>query len=117
MKDAIHSLQDQVLDLLTQALTLDPKAVNDLIANRVPCNEALAKHASIQCGIRRGAGRPKSEGVTTLGIIGLLNGLFPYGPRIAAIYEDVGGPITAFCLVQPDPETIAQTPAISLEIG
>jgi hypothetical protein len=97
-KEGNRILLDRILDLLNDALALDAQAVTNLVAHKVPCNKEISDHPSIQVGLRRGFGRPKTEDVTTLGMIGLINGLFPTGPRIAAVYEDAGGLIQSFCL-------------------
>ena len=55
---------DETIAFLNEALKLDPDAVKALCDTRVPCNKAMANHSSIQVG---GA---------TVGLIGLLNGLF-----------------------------------------
>ncbi len=69
---------------LNHLLEVDRDAVENLIAARVPCGQALADHQSVQVG--RKAGRP------TVGLLGLLNGYFgtfDSGPKAG------WGPITA----------------------
>jgi hypothetical protein len=74
------------VNVLNEALAADPVAVTALVAARVPCAEALADHESIQVSAK--------EGVYSVGILGILNGIF--GIRddgmgfIAAVVEDDG---------------------------
>jgi hypothetical protein len=69
------------IDLLNEALALDPVAISALVSNRVPCNENLANHDSIQA-----SGHPFS-----VGLLGIINGLFGVDERgwgaIAAVVE------------------------------
>ena len=58
-----------VVNLLNEVLALDPKAMNSLMIQRVPCNPALAEHPSVQVGIDGGGGY-------CFGVLGLFNGLF-----------------------------------------
>jgi hypothetical protein len=51
-------------------LRLDPEATDKLVKSRVPCNEALAEHPTIQCGIFDGTKQNR------VGLLGVLNGLF-----------------------------------------
>ncbi|QQR46537.1 hypothetical protein JKA73_10905 [Myxococcus xanthus] len=63
------------VDALNVALWADPSAIANLLAVRVPCNEALAYHPSIQ--VRR------DDTGDSLGVLGLLNGCLgaiPSGP-------------------------------------
>jgi hypothetical protein len=76
---------EKIADLLNEALALDRPAVAALIANRVPCNEALADHPTIQVGVQHGGFH--------VGLLGLLNGLgepVPEGGErlITAVFED-----------------------------
>jgi len=76
------SLTD-VFSFLNELVAMDPKAVELLIEHRVPCNEALANHPTVQV-----------RGNSTVGFLGALNGLFgAYGDgwgSIAAVFEDDG---------------------------
>jgi len=78
------TVQD-VIDLLNEALKLDPKAVQDLIESRVTCNENLGLHPSIQVS------NYHIKGVLTVGMLGFLNGIFGTAKDdfgcIAAIYQ------------------------------
>lgn len=77
---------DHTIRLLNEALKLDPQAVTALIEHRVPCNDQLADHPSIQCG------HPPDQPTARVGLLGLLNGIFGadengWGP-IAAVFEE-----------------------------
>lgn len=60
---------DGVVQLLRDMLSLDANALQQLCDTRVSCNRALADHPTIQT-VEDGAGR------TTVGLLGVLNGLF-----------------------------------------
>lgn len=93
---------------LNQLLELDRPAVAALVANRVPCNEALADHPTCQVGVQHGGFH--------VGLLGVLNGLFGTigdgGPRdgwgwITAEFEDErganGGRPRRFAVTDPCP--------------
>jgi hypothetical protein len=58
------------VDLLNQLCALDRDAMQALVAARVPCNQALGDHPTVQVGAR------PDDGSYTLGLLGVLNGLF-----------------------------------------
>ena len=58
----------QIVDLLNEAFTLDPGAMHALVANRVPCNQKLGAHPTIQVEARQKA-------FFSVGMLGILNGL------------------------------------------
>lgn len=66
LKDSVTI--DDVIELLNDAFTKDPEAMNDLALSRVTCNEVLADHPTIQVG--------KFGNEYKVGIIGILNGIF-----------------------------------------
>lgn len=72
---------DDVIRVLNEMVEADRAAAAALIANRVPCNEKLANHPSIQVSAQHGGFH--------VGLLGVLNGLF-------GTYEDGMGPIAAF---------------------
>lgn len=72
----------RVCELLNEALRLDPDAIDALFRHRVPCNESLAAHPSIQVTTE-----------PTVGLLGLLNGLFGIQP--ATDLHPGFGPISA----------------------
>lgn len=59
---------DQVIGYLNELLESDGPAVVSLITNRVPCNEKMGTHPSVQVGFQQGG--------YTVGLMGVLNGLF-----------------------------------------
>lgn len=60
---------DQALEVLNRAVESDPEAIKNLIETRIPCNDKLSADPEIQVGIYH-IGKP------TVGVLGLLNGLF-----------------------------------------
>ncbi len=59
---------DHVIDYLNLLLEIDRCAIGALIANRVPCNEAMADHDSVQVlGVNGGH---------IVGMLGIINGMF-----------------------------------------
>jgi hypothetical protein len=56
----------QIIDFLNSLVALDSDAVEKLIETRVPCNQALAKHPTVQVA-------PTKEG-SEVGLLGILNG-------------------------------------------
>lgn len=75
---------DRTIEILNEALMLDPRAMTDLCESRVRCNDALTEHPTIQVG------PTWSSKENQVGLIGIINGLFGvddrgYGP-IAANY-------------------------------
>jgi len=68
------------IDYLNDLLRRDREAVTALVGSRVSCNEALSNHETCQVGAR--------DGVYTVGLLGVLNGLF-------GVDESGWGPITA----------------------
>lgn len=67
MKESVTA-QD-VCDLLNGLLKRDPKAIASLVNNRVPCNDDIANHPTVQV-------HDIGDGEASLGLIGILNGLF-----------------------------------------
>jgi hypothetical protein len=60
-------MAERVIALLNEMIEADPAAVGLLVRRRVPCNEALATHPTIQAGGEVGSGE--------VGLLGVLNGL------------------------------------------
>lgn len=88
---------DQLIAFLNEALTLDPEAISLLFSHRVPCNESVRDHESIQVGTL--------DDGWDLGILGLLNGycgtiedgkLAGWG-AVASVYDKPGGRLVRFC--------------------
>jgi len=81
---------EDVVDLLNEALELDRDAIETLVESRVPCNQALADHPSIQVSAHTKTDR--SVGSFKVGLLGILNGIFGvdangWGP-IVACFDD-----------------------------
>jgi hypothetical protein len=81
------ALAQRICDFLNELLTLDRPAIASLISNRVPCNQTLADHPTVQAGAQHGG--------FNVGMLGLLNGLCgvrenQYG-LIYAVFDDDGG--------------------------
>lgn len=74
---------EHILSVLNRALEVDPAAMQSLLANRVPCNDALLSDLTIQC-----TGYPP-----TVGVLGLING-------ICGVDEHNIGPIAAVLSAQ-----------------
>lgn len=68
----------EMCQILNEALEADPQAITALLSLRVPCNETLAAHPTIQ--VR------DEKGEVTIGTLGLLNGMSP-DPNIAIAAE------------------------------
>lgn len=76
---------EYAVKILNEALALDPEAIRGLCCRRVPCNEALSLHPTIQVG------RLGDE--WEVGLLGILNGLFGINGNgwghIAAVFDVV----------------------------
>ncbi len=59
---------EDAINLLNELLELDAGAIGALVANRVPCNEGIADHYSVQVEQRNGG--------FNVGLLGIINGLF-----------------------------------------
>lgn len=96
---------EHAVDILNQALKLDPKAMTKLVQNRVHCNSDLAKHETIQVG------NYHEPGVYTVGLLGILNGLFGidedgYGAIYANISDEDGDIIIHEFFIYKDKDKI-----------
>jgi hypothetical protein len=60
-------LAERICSFLNELLEIDRPAMGAMIANRVPCNEGLADHPTVQVG--------KQNGGYHVGMLGILNGL------------------------------------------
>lgn len=83
--------------VLNEALVADPAAVYALLCNRVPCNETLAAHPTIQVGRVPGM----DHALYHVGMLGVLNGVIEAatGQRIAAKYDPLGS-LLGFVVVE-----------------
>lgn len=81
--------QQDVCDLLNDMLATDPAAVEALISTRVPINDVLAKHPTIQCtSVLQLAG--KDLKIECVGLLGVLNGLFGTFENNANVFNGFG---------------------------
>lgn len=74
------------LQVLNEAYAADPAAIHALICNRVPCNQALADHPTIQVEVNRVAAGESYA----VGMLGVINGLVEAttGERVAVMWSD-----------------------------
>jgi hypothetical protein len=74
----------QIVDLLNDAVKCDAVGIAALISQRVPCNDALANHPTIQCVCPE---TPKTDDCR-VGLVGLLNGIAAIdGELIEAMFD------------------------------
>ncbi len=82
---------EDAVNFLNELVKLDSEAISALIQSRVPCNEKMENHWSVQVTGADG-------GPSLLGFLGVINGLFGtidfgsregYGP-ITAVFSDDG---------------------------
>lgn len=75
---------DDAIDFLNELLEIDRVAVHALVSTRMPCNEEMARHPTVQVAVQNGG--------FYVGPLGVLNGLFGsdedfWGP-IQMVFED-----------------------------
>ena len=102
-------LAGRIVELLNELAALDLEAVTALIGQRVPCNEALADHPTVQ------AGRLEDGGPLLVGILGVLNGLCGTHPSgwgpVGAIFAKQGaGELTGFAVIGPEGSRVVLPP-------
>ena len=86
---------DELIEFLDSLAKLDPVAIGKLVAARIPCNDALSAHPTVQTGF--------SMGIAEVGMLGIINGyagIYDIGKRrgwgpIAAVVE-IDGRCTGF---------------------
>jgi hypothetical protein len=81
-------LADQIINALNEFVALDREAIHKLVETRVPCNQALVDHPTVQT-FRNTPGEPP-----TVGLLGVLNGIAGVDSDgwgfIAASFDDQG---------------------------
>lgn len=77
-------VKEEIVELLNELLETDRAAIAALTANRVPCNQKIADHPTVQVA-------SQNDGYT-LGMIGLLNGICD-GRLMAEFEEDPNQPL------------------------
>jgi hypothetical protein len=83
---------DRAIRTLNELLELDPDAISILVGHRIPTNDKLAAHATVQCGTSAHGGR-------TVGMLGVINALFGVrtdGAGHIAVEEDDGQRVVRF---------------------
>ena len=73
----------EAINRLNELNAYDGMAMAELLDKRVFCNKLLENHPTAQCGVRHGH--------TTIGLLGVLNGIFgdgTYGPIVAVLTDD-----------------------------
>lgn len=78
---------DNAIKLLNEFYKIDPNAMDALVKARVPCNDDLANHPTVQVGV-------KPDGGYQVGILGILNGLFGTDDRDIGF---IAGDFEAYC--------------------
>jgi hypothetical protein len=82
--DIPNDVINHTLKFLNELVETDPEAMRNLVETRVPCNQALADHPTVQ--VR------SEEGQCSVGLLGILNGLLGTDTDgwgfICAVYGD-----------------------------
>ena len=94
----VRAETDELIAFLNSLVAIDPYAVAELLCVRVPCNEAMAEHPSVQVfvGGERCGPTFVAPGQFRVGMLGVLNGycgVIDAGPNkgsgtIAARYDE-----------------------------
>lgn len=92
-KKAITEYEALILKLLNAAVKADAAAIGKLVDHRVPCNDKLADHPTIQCGV---VSTPESSDRPVVGMLGLINGI------LGEFYQWNGDPLRMVCAVIDD---------------
>lgn len=83
-------------DYLNELNEIDPDAVRRLCFQRVPCNDRLRDHPTVQV-------RSDKDGSNAaVGLLGILNGLLRGRALIVAELQEFDGPIDVFRAAVPD---------------
>lgn len=96
-----HCLLGVALRVLNEAYAADPAAMHAMVNLRVPCNDALADHPTIQVGANQFSDALRFD----VGIVGILNGIFEAatGERLAVSISDDGeGIVVGFVPYTPN---------------
>jgi hypothetical protein len=94
-------LLEVALRVLNEAHSSDPAAMHSMVNQRVPCNELLADHPTIQVGTNRLGDTDKFD----VGMVGIINGILEAatGKRLAvAISDDGEGCVVGFVPYTPN---------------
>lgn len=95
-KDPAETAAGPAIDVLNRIHAADPSVLPALIAQRVPCNDAVANDPSVQV-------MQAEDGTLSVGLLGIVNGLFGVDAAgsgfIAAEYDE--GHLTGFAWTHP----------------
>jgi hypothetical protein len=84
LSDTDRALVDRIIGLLNEMTQADREAVQLLVETRVPCNDALADHPTVQVHSERGR--------HTVGLLGILNGILGADDEgwgyVCAVFDD-----------------------------
>jgi hypothetical protein len=80
-----EALADYIITFLNELVAADPALMHKLVETRVPCNEVIAEHPTVQV-VKEGNGY-------VVGLLGILNGIVGARPEdgygyIAAHFDD-----------------------------
>lgn len=87
-----EQIQAVFIKVLNDAFKLDPKAMQALVELRIPCNQALCDHPTIQV---------TNDG--KVGLVGIINGILEELTKLRLGFEHVDGKLTGFVAV-PSPQ-------------
>lgn len=89
--DSVQAMR-MACNLLNEAFSLDPAAVDSLITLHVVCNEKMADHPTVQV-------RQTGKDRYTMGMLGFLNGLSDGDHYLIANIEEQTGKLLGFSVV------------------
>lgn len=90
--------------LLNEALSADPEAIQKLVGLRAPCNDFLGDHPTITTW-------GEDDGTQSIGLLGILNGLFAGRVRLCATYNSPkDGKLLRFDVVFPPDQQRVEWP-------
>lgn len=77
-----RQMAERCVELLNEMIESDPEAVSGLCSARIPCNEALADHPTVQVGpCPSCSDDPQVDRVGLLGVLNGICGAYDDGPR------------------------------------
>lgn len=100
-----EALADYIIKFLNELAEADPALMHKLVETRVPCNEVIAEHPTVQV-------QKVEDGEYVVGLLGILNGIVGARPEdgygyIAANFEDDEGTKFTGFVRTPPPKTNA----------
>ena len=94
-----RELAARIVNLLNEVCETDRGAIDALVSHRVPCNESLAEHPTVQVGPALNDVGPDVSFGYVVGLCGILNGLCGVdenGWGLIAYVQDEEGRIVRF---------------------